>query len=116
MTNEQYIDWNGASGQSYRYWFLSDPSVTGIKASAGNYAFVKQLPNGNFTPLYFGETGDLQTRIPNHDRWEDARRAGMTHVMAHTASSDEASRMAEEKDLVQKWHTSLNTEHRLKMS
>ena len=48
MTSDT-IDWPGQSGKTYRYWFLSTPKVvSSIKAVAGNYAFVKRLPNGNF--------------------------------------------------------------------
>ena len=108
-----YIDWPGLSGQSYRYWFLSNPRVpAAIKSVAGNYAFVKQLPNGNFVPLYFGIADDLSNRIPNHERWSDAVRAGATHVMTHTTPSGASARESEEKDLIQRWNPPLNTHHR----
>jgi hypothetical protein len=110
MTNEEYIDWLGKSGQTYRYWFIMDPTAAGIKATAGNYAFVKQLPNGNFTPLYFGESEDVQSRIPGYDRWEVARRVGVTHVMGHTSPVGVVARLAEERDLIQQWHPLLNTQ------
>ena len=112
MNSEQYIDWTGSSGAKYRYWFLVNPTSAGILAKPGNYAFVKQLPNGNFTPLYFGESEDLQARIPGHDRWQEAVRAGMTHVMAHSAAGGESARQAEERDLIQQWHPPLNVQHR----
>lgn len=98
--------------QTYRYWFIMDPTAAGIKATAGNYAFVKQLPNGNFTPLYFGESEDVQSRIPGYDRWEVARRVGVTHVMGHTSPVGVVARLAEERDLIQQWHPLLNTQHR----
>ncbi len=106
------IDWNGASGKSYRYWFLTDTTAAGIQAVGGNYAFVKQLPNGNFLPLYFGQAEDLQVRIPGHERWDEAKRAGAIHVMAHTAPAGEQARLAEERDLIQQWNPILNTHHR----
>ena len=46
-----YIDWTGQSGKTYRYSFLANPTTQGIKAEAGNYIFVKRLPNGNYAPL-----------------------------------------------------------------
>jgi hypothetical protein len=106
------IDWNGTSGKTYRYWFLDDISPAGIQAVAGNYAFVKQLADGKFLPLYFGEAQDLQNRIPNHDRWADAKKAGVTHVMAHTTQGGVEARCAEERDLIQQWNTPLNVHHR----
>ena len=110
MTN--YVDWAGKSG-TYRYWFLEKPRESAaILDVAGNYVFVKQLPNGKFTPLYFGIADSLQMRIPNHERFDDAVRAGTTHVMAHTTPTGEAARIAEERDLIQHWNPPLNVHHR----
>ncbi|MBI4275946.1 MAG: hypothetical protein HY659_14725 [Rhizobiales bacterium] len=107
-----HINWTGKSGKTYRYWFLEVITTNGIKAVSGNYAFVKRLSNGNFTPLYFGQADDLKVRIPNHDRWDDAKRAGVTHVMAHTTQGGEQVRLAEERDLIQQWKPPLNVQHR----
>lgn len=108
----QFIDWLGHSGNRYRYWFLADISVNGIKAEAGNYAFVKRLANGNFSPLYFGESENLRERIPGHERWAEAVRLGATHVMGHTAQDGEQARCDEERDLIQRWNPALNQQHR----
>ena len=115
MTEDQYIDWMGKTGATYRYWFLTNPSnANGVKKGPGNYAFVKRLANGNFLPLYFGESEDLQARIPTHDRWSDALRAGMTHVMAHTTpNGGSVAQLGEERDLIQHWGPVLNTHHQL---
>jgi hypothetical protein len=113
ITSSDYIDWNGATGAAYRYWFLETPkSPSSIKDEGGNYAFVKQLSNGTFVPLYFGVADSLRNRIPNHDRWNDALRAGATHVMAHTTQAGEAARIAEERDLIRGWNPPLNVHHR----
>jgi hypothetical protein len=112
MASEVIIDWPGKSGKTYRYWALSTIAAEGIQAVSGNYAFVKQLPNGNYLPLYFGEAQDLRARIPCHDRLDDARRLGITHVMAHTTQGGEQVRLAEERDLIQQWNPTMNTHHR----
>jgi hypothetical protein len=107
-----YIDWAGNSG-TYRYWFLEKPrDSAAIQDVAGNYAFVKQLATGNFIPIYFGIADSLQNRIPNHERFDDAVKAGATHVMAHTTPAGEAARIAEERDLIQRWNPPLNVHHR----
>ena len=107
------IDWTGATGKTYRYWFLENPRTpSAIQSVAGNYAFVKRLPNGNYIPIYFGIADDLQARIPNHERWSDAIRAGATHVMSHTTPAGASAREAEERDLIQQWNPPLNVHHR----
>jgi hypothetical protein len=110
--SELIVDWVGKSGKTYRYWGLSNMTAAGIQAVPGNYAFVKQLPNGNFLPLYFGQAINLQDRIPTHDRWEDARRLGVTHMMAHTTQGGEQVRLDEERDLIQQWNPPMNIHHR----
>jgi len=112
MSNGNIVDWPGQSGATYRYWFLSDLTAAGINAVAGNYAFVKRLPNGKYVPLYFGEAESLKDRIPNHERWADAVRAGATDVMAHSTPSGDKARLAEERDLIQRWNPVLNVQHR----
>lgn len=107
------IDWTGLSGKTYRYWFLANPRTpTAIQSVAGNYAFVKQLPTGLFVPIYFGIAEDLSDRIAYHDRWTDALRAGLTHVMGHTTPAGALAREAEERDLIQRWNPALNVQHR----
>ena len=106
------VDWNGSSGTSYRYWSVDSLAPISLQAVAGNYAFVKQLPNGNFIPLYFGVAESLRDRLPNHERWNEAARLGATHVMAHTTPAGETARLAEERDLIQQWNPPLNTHHR----
>jgi hypothetical protein len=107
------VDWPGLSGTKYRYWVLENPrNAAGIQAVGGNYVFVKKLPNGNYVPIYFGVADNLKDRIPNHDRFDDAIRAGATHVMTHTTPAGETARIAEERDLIQQWNPPLNVHHR----
>jgi hypothetical protein len=107
------IDWLGKSGATYKYWSLDNVTADGIQAVAGNYAFVKQLANGNCIPLYFGVAENLRDRILNHDRWAEAVRLGATYVMAHTTPAGETARLAEERDLIQYWNPPLNVHHRV---
>ena len=112
MSNGSYIDWPGRSGRAYRYFFI-DPTL-GIDPVAANYAFVSRLPNGNFRPLYFGQTGDAQTRLTTaHEKWKEALQEGITHVMAHVIQDGEAVRCAEEQDLIERWQPALNIQLQL---
>jgi hypothetical protein len=108
------VDFMGKSGVAYRYWNLVNPfTAAAIQPVAGNYVFAKLLADGTYLPLYFGEAGDLQVRIPPHERWAEAARLGATHVMAHTTPAGEAARLAQEKDLIQYWNPPLNVQHRM---
>jgi len=113
MSDAIVVDWQGQSGKKYRYWVLATPKVgSSIQDVGGNYCFAKQLPNGNFTPLYFGIADDLRVRIPGHELWEEAIRLGATHVMGHTTPDGDAARRAEERDLIAYWNPPLNIQHR----
>lgn len=107
---EDFIDWRGQSGTLYRYWFceMAQP----LNAVAGNYTFVKRLPHGHYTPLYFGETNDCSDRIPNHELWNAAVMLGATHVMAHSTLGGVAARRTEERDLIAFWNPPLNVQYR----
>jgi hypothetical protein len=107
------VDFMGKSGMTYRYWNLINATTAGIQAVGGNYVFAKQLQDGTYLPLYFGEAGDLQARIPSHERLAEAVRLGATHILAHTTQGGDAARLAEERDLIQYWNPPLNTQHRV---
>lgn len=103
----------GKSGKKYVYHFLDKPAdARTIRAVAGNYAFLKKLANGNYAPIYFGQAEDLQSRIPNHDRWGDCVTAGATCVVAKTTPGGEKVRCDEERDLIAQWNPPLNVHHR----
>jgi hypothetical protein len=106
------IDWPGQSDKTYRYWFLSSLKAADIKRVGGNYAFVKQLENGNYAPLYFGQTDNLSERISSHELWPEALRLGATDVMTHTTPAGESARLSEESDLIARWNPILNRQHR----
>jgi hypothetical protein len=106
-----FIDWPGDKG-TYRYWFLATPAkADSIQSVIGNYMFVRQTPQGQWVPVYIGRADDLSVRVPTHDRWDDAIRAGATRVMAHT-SPNVAVRDAEEADLIATWQPVLNLQLR----
>ena len=83
-----------------------------FNAVAGNYAFVKRLPSGNFLPLYFGETSNFGSRMPSHEVWKAAVAMGATHAMAHTRQGGEVIRRTEERDLIEEWNPHLNAQYR----
>lgn len=107
-----YVDWTGKSGRVYRYWFLANTDAQNIKGEGGNYAFVRQLPNGNYLPVYFGQAGDLRARIPTHEQLPAAIRLGAARAMAHTTPAGEQARLVEERDLIEAWNPPLNVQHR----
>jgi hypothetical protein len=106
------VDWPGKSGQKYRYWFADSMAPTNFQSVGGNYMYVKRLPNGNYLPLYIGETQNLSDRHSDHERLADAKRAGATHLMAHTTPAGEKARKDEEKDLIAYWNPVLNIQHK----
>ncbi|THD71239.1 MAG: hypothetical protein E7813_06040 [Bradyrhizobium sp.] len=104
------IDWTGKSGATYRYWF-SDIRAP-FKDEGGNYMFVREVSRGQWSPIYIGQADSLKARVPQHDRWADAVRAGATHAMSHTNPAGEQERLDEERDLIAYWNPPLNTHHR----
>jgi len=51
-------------------------------AIGGLYIFTYPLENGHWFPLYVGQTDDFSTRIPSHERLEDAVQHGATNIHA----------------------------------
>ena len=106
------IDWTGLSGKTYGYWFTPSIAAADLKDEGGNYMFVRQLPNGNWLPVYIGVADSLRSRLPTHEQLAEAQRLGATHVMTHTNPAGSQARLDEERDLIQKWNPALNIQHR----
>ena len=99
------IRWQGASGNSYRYWIY--PIGHSLKTEGGNYIFARETESGRYTPIYIGETGDLSDRFDNHHKAECIGNEGATHIHARLNSKHQ-DRLDEEADLVAKWQPPCN--------
>lgn len=107
------IPFQGLSGRRYEYYLLDGLRAENINAVPGNYVMAKRLPTGVFAPIYFGESGDLKTRLPNHpELWAAFNLYGANCVLAHANHSGEQGRCAEERDLIAYWNPPLNVQHR----
>jgi len=100
------IFWDGKSGKEYQYRIYEIGQS--FKQVPGNYCFAKELEPHNWTPIYFGETSDLSERFDNHHKMPCIRREGATHIHTHASNANKETRLAEEADLVEKWHPKCN--------
>ncbi|WP_324034652.1 hypothetical protein [Aeromonas caviae] len=108
MSEEKTILWPGKSGEQYKYWI--HPIGTEFKDISGNYIFAKETSPGKWWPVYIGQTNSLSTRLAHHEKEACAKSNGATHIHAHT-SGNEATRLAEEKDLIVNWKPVCNEQH-----
>lgn len=105
MSQEETMIWTGSSGKQYKYWV--HPIGTSFKDEPGNYIFAK-VSQGEWTPLYIGETSSLQDRLPGHEKLPCVERNSGTHVHAHITSGGKQARLAEESDLLQAFNPPCN--------
>ena len=101
------IDWPGASGKTYKYWFASEMETPIMKQEGGNYMFATQKADGWY-PVYIGETGNLDNRLTNHPELPCVYLSNGTRLMAHTTPAGKPSRLAEEADLIAHWNPPCN--------
>ena len=78
----------------------------------GVYIFCFVDPQRNvWKPVYVGQADSIRDRLANHDRWDEARRLGATHIHAK-AVSHEGSRLLIERELIQRFQPELNVQHK----
>ncbi len=106
--NQADITWEGASGAKYGYWIRS--FYTDWKELPGNYIYAKETApdSGKWIAVYVGQTMNLRNRLAGHEKEAEAIRNGATHIHAHTSSSNESERVAEERDLIMKLNPPCN--------
>lgn len=86
------------------------PGNTTWNPKAGIYAFAHKDTNG-WVIHYVGQTNSFADRIPSHERWEDARRAGATHVLAAVVAT-QGDRDKIESAMIRELQPRLNTQLR----
>lgn len=97
-------NWNGYDFTIY------DPSTTWNDV-AGVYIFAGVAPNKNWNAYYVGICDSFKTRLPNHERWDEAVQLGATHIHAMPVPL-QADRERIEKELIAWAQPPLNTQHR----
>lgn len=104
-SNPPTCRWPGKSGRDYTYYIY--PIGTDFDEKPGNYIFCKEDSHGQWTPQYIGQTGNLKDRMGRHHKLVCAQGKGATHIHARLNAA-EASRLAEERDLIRNFNPPCN--------
>lgn len=80
--------------------------------TAGIYAFAHRIPeHPGWKLLYVGQTESFDTRLPNHERWQEAVDQGATHV--HLLAVEQVyRRVVIERQMIEEYAPLLNFVHR----
>jgi hypothetical protein len=90
---------------------IYDPAATTWRDVPGVYVFAQPVPGGGWYAKYIGIADSFMTRLPNHERWAEAQRAGATHIHSLVVQQA-ATRATIEKALIGKYQPTLNTQHK----
>ena len=100
---------NSVKWKTYEFQILKMDDTT-WNAVGGVYIFTGIRENV-WRPFYVGQTDSFKNRMPSHERWDEARILGATHV--HAMSVQQAvNRDAIERDLIQSFNPLLNAQHK----
>jgi len=84
--------WPLGNGQSLSFHVYSENK--GWKKIPGLYIFAFEGKAGSWHALYVGQTDDFSSRLPTHEKLNEAVQRGTTHVHAlHVASQFERNRL-----------------------
>ena len=87
----------GASGRLYRFAVVRPDAA--FPHGPAVYAFARPAFAGRgWTPLFLSRTANLATRMQSHERWDEARLLGATHVLL-LSFPERDEREAAESDL-----------------
>lgn len=100
-------NWPLGNGQQLEFTIHS--SNKGWSNASGLYIF-SYLSGDYWRAVYIGQTDDFSSRLPNHERLDEAVRKGATHIHAAVVQQKN-NRDKWEKMLIQQLKPSLNTQH-----
>lgn len=102
-------EWPLPNGQTMTF-HIYDSNKNWLQV-AGLYIFSFKKPNGFWHPLYVGQTNDFSSRLPSHERLDEAVRNGATHI--HAVQVPQAAKRDElEKLLIAHLQPPMNEQHR----
>lgn len=78
-------NWPIGNGQYLTFHIYSENK--NWKQISGLYIFAYLAANGKWTALYVGQTDDFSSRLPSHERLNEAVRLGATHIHACVVSA-----------------------------
>lgn len=102
-------NWPIGNGQSLTFNVYDKNE--GWKSLAGLYIFSYKASDGTWFPLYIGQTDDFSSRLPSHERLDEAVQLGATHIHA-LVESQQLQRDQIEKSLIQYLQPPMNQQHR----
>ena len=97
--------WTGVSGRRYTYTRYS--ADTRWIAVSANYICVHAVANQYFA-RYIGETGNLQERMPHHEKWPCCERNGVNEIHINMDAKSPEERRRQEADLVAQYDPQCN--------
>lgn len=107
MNKSPLIYWKDKSDTSHRFWIY--PRGTRFNEPCpGIYIYARETAPHKWVPIYIEQTENVNVRLANHHR-ECVDRNGATHIHV-SIITDEKSRFALEKDLIEQWKPVCNTQ------
>ncbi|MEO0548491.1 MAG: GIY-YIG nuclease family protein [Pseudomonadota bacterium] len=97
--------WRGET--SARYRFKITKKIEALPDAGGIYVMVKRTFFFFLSPVYIGKASNLQGRLDDHERWEEARKKGASERHFLCIRS-ESRRQKIEEDLIRRYKPKLN--------
>jgi excinuclease UvrABC nuclease subunit len=109
MSEPLEIYWSGKSGAKYTFW-IHPRGTKFTEPCPGIYIYAKETSPHKWSPVYIGQSENINLRLTNHEQQECVDQNGATHIHV-SIFTDEARRLAAEKDLIQQWEPPCNTQY-----
>ena len=108
MSKSLQIYWKDKSGTRHRFWIY--PLGTKFNEPCpGIYIYARQTSPHKWSPIYIGQTENVNVRLTNQEQQECVDQKGATHIHV-SIITDEKSRITIQKDLIEQWKPVCNTQ------
>jgi hypothetical protein len=108
MSKSLQIYWKDKSGTRHRFWIY--PRGTRFNEPCpGIYIYARETFPHKWSPIYIGQTKNVNVRLTNHEQQECLDQNGATHIHV-SIIADAKSRLTIQKDLIEQWKPVCNTQ------
>lgn len=103
---KEKIQWSGRSGRNYKYNVYK--MGTKFKRIPANYIIAQSTEMKKWKPIYIGQTEDLNEYFTKYNSMPCMQAQNATHIHVHRNDDGLRARLAEENDLINRWHPECN--------
>ncbi len=98
-------------GEVYTDFCICEKDKINCLDAGSLYAFLTKISSEKYEVLYIGQSGEVVTRLVNHEKWSCVNRLGCSHIAVRRTTGGRDYRCKIEESLIRNYNPPCNVQH-----